>query len=110
MKKFILLIGLGLLISCAKQPDNVPFPVQMRDSIVYMQNKVDTIKPIYGLDALNYVTKTNQYRSTDNLIVLMSGIGQITDKIKSVDEVKLDWEAKDGELLPVITIKNLKLK
>lgn len=114
MRKFILLIGMGLIISCAKVPKNSPpSQIQIVDSVVWTQNKVkiDTIKPpMYGLDALNYVTKTTESRSTDKLIVLMSSIGQITDKIQSVEEVKLDWVEKSGELLPVVTIKKLKLK
>ena len=114
MKKIMLLIciGMGMLISCAKHPKNEYYPAQtvVHDTVVYIQNAPDTVKPIFGLDALNYVTKTTQSRSTEKLIVLMSTIGQMTNKTKSVDEIKLEWIEKSDELLPVITIKNLKLK
>ena len=114
MGKYIILIGIviGGLISCAKIQDKKVSPTQTQylDSIVLLQNKVDTIIPMYGLEALNRVAKQTDSRSTDKLIVLMSSIGQITDKIQSVEEVKLEWVEKSDELLPVVTIKKLKLK
>lgn len=50
-------------------------------------------------------------RSTDKLIVLMTGISEAIDRVESVEEVSLIWdESKSGELLPKVVIKGLKLK